>query len=166
MGKKAFLKNSLLFHGPRILLGGVFLYASYDKILNPQAFAEAVYNYQILPEILVNLAALVLPWLELILGLCLVTGIWLPGATVISTGLLSVFICALVFNQLRGLDIHCGCFSTEATAGSAGIQTVVRDVGFLAVSAYLTASVFLISQAENHPHRDGPPLKKGSISKH
>lgn len=111
--------QSYVYTGLRLVLGVVFLYASYDKILHPQAFAQAVFNYQILPDAAVNLAALVLPWLELFLGLCLVAGLWLPGATVTSTGLLAVFIGALVFNQIRGLDIHCGCFSTETTAGTA-----------------------------------------------
>jgi hypothetical protein len=38
----------------RLLLGTVFLYASYDKTLHPQAFAQAVYNYQILSDMAVN----------------------------------------------------------------------------------------------------------------
>jgi uncharacterized membrane protein YphA (DoxX/SURF4 family) len=135
-----FLK--ILFHSMRLLLGAVFLFASYDKILHPQAFAQAVYNYQILPDAAVNLAALVLPWIELLLGLCLVTGFWLPGATALSTGLMTVFIGSLVFNQIRGLDIYCGCFSTETTDGAAGLWTVIRDMVFLAISVYLMLKVF------------------------
>lgn len=131
-----------LYHALRLFLGVVFVYASYDKILNPQAFAQAVYNYQILPDAAVNLVALTLPWLELLIGVCLVGGLWLPGATVVSSGLLTVFIAALIFNQLRGLDIHCGCFSTESTDGPAGLLTVLRDVSFLAVSFFLTWKVF------------------------
>jgi uncharacterized membrane protein YphA (DoxX/SURF4 family) len=128
-----------LAFGLRLLLGAVFLLASYDKILHPQAFAQAVYNYQILPDAMVNLMALALPWLELLLGLCLLAGLWLPGATVLSTGLLMIFIAALVFNQVRGLDIHCGCFSTQSSDGPAGLWTVARDLSFLAVSVYLMA---------------------------
>lgn len=127
----------------RLLLGAVFIYASYDKILHPEAFAEAVYNYQILPDGLVNLTALMLPWLELLLGLFLIAGIWLPGVTIISTVLLSLFISALVFNQVRGFDIHCGCFSTEAEEGPAGPLTIIRDLFFLADSIYLVCCVFL-----------------------
>lgn len=139
----AFGTARVVYHALRLLLGGIFLYASYDKILHPEAFAEAVYNYQILPDGLVNLTALVLPWLELLLGLCLIAGVWLPGTNLISSGLLSVFIAALVFNQLRGLDIHCGCFSTETSEGPAGILTVIRDLFFWAISIYLTIFIFL-----------------------
>ncbi|MFZ5569653.1 MAG: cation diffusion facilitator family transporter [Thermodesulfobacteriota bacterium] len=135
-------RQAMIFTLLRLGLGAVFLYASFDKILNPQAFAKAVYNYQILPDVLVNLAAIALPWLEFLLGLCLITGFWLPGATVTTTGLLTVFIGALAFNQIRGLDVYCGCFSTEAKAGAAGLWPVLRDVGFLVVSAYMTLVVF------------------------
>lgn len=130
----------------RLLLGAVFLYASFDKIMHPEAFAQAVYNYKILPDSTVNLVALALPWLELLLGLCLVAGFWLPGVTVISTGLLAVFTGAMVLNEIRGLDIHCGCFSTETTQGPASSLTIIRDIMFLVVSTYLTLSVFYFRQ--------------------
>lgn len=136
--------TKVVYHALRLLLGAVFLYASYDKILNPEAFSEAVYNYQVLPDALVNLTALVLPWLELLLGVFLIAGIWLPGVTVTSTVLLGLFISALVFNQIRGLDVHCGCFSTDTSEGPAGALTVMRDLLFLAVSIYLTCYVYLL----------------------
>jgi len=141
--------HPLLFNLLRILMGVVFLYASYDKILHPEAFAKAVFNYQILPDMAVNIAALILPWLELLLGVCLVAGIWLPGAIVMSTSLLALFIGALVFNNIRGLDIHCGCFSTEATEGPAGIWTIIRDISFFLASAYLTLRIFLFSKSQD-----------------
>ena len=138
-----------VFHICRLLLGLVFVYASYDKILHPQAFAVAVFNYQLMPETTINLIALILPWLELLLGLCLLFAIWLPGATVMGTGLLIIFLAALGYNQIRGLDIHCGCFSTEVQEGPAGLGTVMRDLGFLAVSLYLLIYVLFSN------HRSG-----------
>ncbi len=120
------------------------MYASYDKILHPQAFAEAVYNYQILPDAAVNAVALALPWIELLAGLSLITGVWLPGAAMIAALLMGAFTFALVYNQIRGLDVHCGCFSTQATHGPANLWTVIRDVCFLAISVYLLLrTVFL-----------------------
>jgi len=84
--------------------------------------SRVVFNCQILPDAAVNLAtALILPWLEALLGLCLIAGFWLPGVTGVSTGLLAVFIGALVFNRMRGLDIYCGCFSTDTTTDPAGL---------------------------------------------
>lgn len=145
-----------VFHIFRLLLGLVFVYASYDKILHPQAFALGVYNYQLLPDAAVNMTALILPWLELLLGLCLLFGVFLPGATVTGTALLVVFLGALVLNQLRGLDIHCGCFSTEMKEGPAGVGTILRDLGFLAGSVYLTIYVLLGKRWNVKLHRSKP----------
>jgi cobalt-zinc-cadmium efflux system protein len=133
----------------RLTLAGIFIYASLEKIAQPAAFAKDVYNYQILPDALINLTAIVLPWLELFLGLCLLAGFWLPGAVLTANGLLVVFLAALVFNLARGLDINCGCFSTGsvAPAVSAGWY-LLRDMGFLAVGIFLFYAVFLHRQRE------------------
>jgi cation diffusion facilitator family transporter len=121
----------------RLILAGVFIYASYDKILHPAAFAEAVYNYQILPDNLVNIAALVLPWLELLLGLLLVAGMWLPGAVIGVNLLMVTFLSAIAFNLYRGLDIACGCFSTESTGAGISGREILRDSSFLILTLYL-----------------------------
>lgn len=133
----------------RLILAGIFIYASLDKIAHPAAFAKDVYNYQILPDALINLTALVLPWLELFLGLCLLAGIWLPGAVLTVNGLMVVFLAALVFNLARGLDINCGCFSTgsDTPAMSAGWY-LMRDVGFFAVGIFLFYAVFVHRRRE------------------
>ena len=136
----------ILFHIARFFLGGVFVYASYDKILNPDAFAEAVFNYQILPDNLVNLAAIILPWLELIIGFCLIIGWWIPGAVVIVNALLMVFISASFFNLARGLDIHCGCFSAGILGTTSTRLAILRDTFFLAVSFFLIYMVFFIEK--------------------
>ncbi len=124
-------------------MAGIFIYASIDKIAHPAAFAKDVYNYQILPDTLINLTALALPWLELFLGLCLLAGIWLPGAVLVVNALLVVFLAALLFNLARGLDVDCGCFSSGSggPAMSAGWY-LMRDAGFLALGAFLFYGVF------------------------
>ncbi|MDI6616915.1 MAG: MauE/DoxX family redox-associated membrane protein [Syntrophaceae bacterium] len=132
----------IAYHSARWILGVVFIYASIHKILDPAAFARAVYLYRIFPDGLVNLAALVLPWVELFLGVLLIIGIWMPGAAVLSTFLFMVFMGALSYNVARGLDISCGCFSTSTAAGGANIWTIVRDGMFLTVSLYLLCATF------------------------
>ncbi|MBW1956750.1 MAG: DoxX family membrane protein [Deltaproteobacteria bacterium] len=148
--KKSSKTGRVVFHALRIFLGAVFLYASYDKILHPETFAQAVYNYQILPDAAVNFVSLVLPWLELLLGLCLVFNFWLPGAVLTGTVLLAIFMGALVFNQIRGLDIHCGCFSTSTEEGPADVWTVARDLAFFLIAVYLAVSVFFIRPGGVH----------------
>jgi uncharacterized membrane protein YphA (DoxX/SURF4 family) len=147
----------------RLILAGIFIYASLDKIAHPAAFADDVYNYQILPDALINLTALVLPWLELFLGLCLLTGIWLSGAVLAANGLLVAFLAALGFNLARGLDINCGCFSTGsvAPAMSAGWY-LLRDMGFFAVGIFLFHALFLHHWRERP---QSPSARKHDIEK-
>jgi len=128
----------------RLVLGAVFIYASIDKILHPEAFAKAVYNYQILPDSLINLTAITLPWLELILGVFLVIGLFREGSACIATALMLVFLGAMIFNLARGLDIHCGCFSTT-TDGEKSLSmgwSVMRDGLFVIPALYLLYHAF------------------------
>lgn len=124
----------------RLILGVVFVYAGIDKILHPGQFAEIIHNYQILPDLLINPTAIILPWLELILGAFLLIGVWLPGAVFLANLLLAVFLGAMVFNLARGLDIHCGCFSTTVDLGDAAapmVWYVIRDSLFIVPGIFL-----------------------------
>lgn len=131
------LSRFQLFLLARLALGLIFIYASLDKILNPHDFARVIHNYQLLPDSAVNLTAIVLPWLELILGSLLVFGFWLPGAVALANLLLLLFFVAMVSAMVRGLDIHCGCFSTTAQGEPQLLWTLLRDLAFLALGGYL-----------------------------
>jgi uncharacterized membrane protein YphA (DoxX/SURF4 family) len=138
LGKMGWIRAAFLL--ARFILGFVFIYASIDKILHPGQFAEIIHNYQILPDLLINPTAIVLPWLELILGAFLLVGIWLPGAVFLTNLLLAVFLGAMVFNLARGLDIHCGCFSTTVDLGDAAapmVWYVIRDSLFIIPGIFL-----------------------------
>ena len=110
------LNLTLIF---RFILGVVFIYASYPKILDPVSFSENIHNFHITDNLigLENLAALIIPWLELIVGVFLIFGVFLEGATSITIGLYIFFVIILSQAVYRGIDVHCGCFKTEADAG-------------------------------------------------
>ena len=125
------------FKGPvvilcRLVLGGVFIYASLDKIANPAEFAKAIGNYHVLPFGLENLLALFLPWLELLTGILLIVGIMVDGATILIISMNIVFIFAISQALARGISIECGCFSVSTEGGSnIGFQTILRDFVYL-----------------------------------
>jgi uncharacterized membrane protein YphA (DoxX/SURF4 family) len=133
--------SRFFYPGARWILGVVFIYASYDKLFHPRAFADIIYHYQILPDSLINVTAIFLPWLELLMGVFLMIGFWMPGTVIWCNFLLVVYIGALSFNLARGLDIDCGCFSV-AGGRSITIETILWDVVFLALSIYLFIVVF------------------------
>jgi uncharacterized membrane protein YphA (DoxX/SURF4 family) len=102
----------------RVMVAAVLIYASYDKLLHPRAFADAVDNYRLLPQSLVNLVAIVLPWVELLTGVCLLTGLAPAGGGLLGAVLFAVFLFALVAALARGLNIGCGCFGAGDETGS------------------------------------------------
>ena len=125
------------FKGPiilfcRIVLGGIFIYASLDKIAHPAEFAKAIGNYHVLPFGLENLLALTLPWLELLAGVALITGVMIDGAAIMVIIMNIIFIFAISQALARGISIECGCFSVTTEGGdNIGLQTVIRDIGYL-----------------------------------
>jgi len=148
--KQSFFKKPLHFW-IRLALGAMFIIASADKIYHPAAFARAVYNYQILPDGLINLVAIILPWLEVFLGIFLVVGFWLPGTVTLTGALLLVFYGALIFNVARGLDVHCGCFSTSIEGSPATTWYLIRDAAFLLMGGYLFFKV-MVSRKDYGKH--------------
>lgn len=126
----------------RFGLGSIFIASSIMKIIHPAEFSNIIHNYQILPDSMVNLAAIILPWLEALLGVLMLFGIWLPGATVLVNLLLITFFSALMYNLARGLNIHCGCFTTDITGTPQTAWYIVRDSLFLLLGFVLLTQVF------------------------
>ena len=118
----------------RICLGLMFIYASLDKIAHPEEFAKQIGYYKALPFGLENVLAIVLPWTELIVGICLIAGLLVDGATLLSIIMMRVFILAISQAMLRGIDITCGCFKVSADSEKLGLDTIIRDIIFLVMS--------------------------------
>lgn len=134
---KKLFENKYIALAARIILGAVFMYASFDKMANPEAFANIIDNYHLLPYQLVNGLAIFLPWLEFITGLFLITGKWIKASLTIYNVLLVVFIIALAQALIRGLDISCGCFSVNPSSTSEVWLRVIEDIGLLFVGIML-----------------------------
>jgi putative oxidoreductase len=121
----------------RWFLGLVFVYAAVGKITDPAGFAGQIDNYRILPWILVGIIAAILPWVELLCGLLLLTGQWLRGAALWVMAMNLVFIIAIASAMIRGLSIECGCFALQAQAGQVGLARILEDVVFLLTAAVI-----------------------------
>jgi uncharacterized membrane protein YphA (DoxX/SURF4 family) len=113
----------------RFALALVLFYASADKLLHPQNFAAIVAGYHVLPDALIAPVAVWLPWFELLLGLCLVSGIWCEGAVTLTAALFGVFWVLLIVSWARGIDVNCGCFSTRPVDPGAEPTPVLFYVG-------------------------------------
>jgi len=143
--------SSLWPHLLRVVIGGVFLYSGYIKIIDPASFAKNVFQYQLLPDTWINITAMMLPWLELICGSALILAPrFRRGAAAWITIMLVIFTSAIAISLYRGLDITCGCFSTDPNAAKIGWKKIIENLLLLAMSAVV------FWQAGKHPS-----LKKG-----
>jgi putative oxidoreductase len=97
-------------------VGATLFCAGAVKIADPIAFAVAIQNYRLLPDVVSGILALYLPWLEVLCGSCLILKGLYMGSLALSTGLIAVFLVAVISAKWRELDIACGCFGT-ATDG-------------------------------------------------
>jgi uncharacterized membrane protein YphA (DoxX/SURF4 family) len=116
---KSIITNSRIELAARWILGLIFIYASFHKMVFPAEFAKIIYGYDLFPAVLINLIAIITPFLELITGLALILGFYPRSAALIINAMLLVFITVLSINLIRGHEFDCGCFS----AGKANSKT-------------------------------------------
>jgi hypothetical protein len=97
-----------------------------------------VYSYELVGPRLGLLVAMMLPWMELLVGVCLVGGIFLSGVLLASAAMAALFAFVLAFALYQGLDISCGCFSASGS-DKISYLTLLRAVVILLFSmgAYL-----------------------------
>lgn len=134
------IDSDLLTLISRFFIGAVFIYASWYKILDPGAFARSIYFYHILPGDLINIAALVMSWMEFIVGVCLILGVWYRGAVVWANLFMALFIVALGSAIARNLSIDCGCFKAASSATDSAWHALKVDLIYMVFCLQLLAS--------------------------
>src|SRR3989344_2501265 len=104
----------MIFPLLRVVIGSVLLVSGFEKAIHPyQNFLYVVQAYQMLPGWAETLTAVVAPWVELMIGLFLVLGLWTMKALRWALMLFAVFIVVVGQALLRGLPLdHCGCFGS------------------------------------------------------
>ena len=113
----------------RWVLGVVFIYAGFQKLIDPAAFAKIIYGYDLFPAVIINFIAIVLPYIEFISGIALITGVHTRSAALIINGLLFLFVLILAINLIREVSFNCGCLSTENTGFDSSPESLlVRDI--------------------------------------
>lgn len=125
----------------RLGFGILLVAASVDKIIHPFGFAQAVENYRLIGEGLSRWVAVWLPYLELLIGLLLILGVWMDAAVLMNAFLMTAFFLLIVQAYLRRLDISCGCF-VVGEASPIGAVKIVENVVFGSASIFLVWLVF------------------------
>jgi uncharacterized membrane protein YphA (DoxX/SURF4 family) len=129
----------------RWAVGLLLVWASLSKLANLHEFYVSIVAYRMpLPDTMLRLTAIILPWLELLCGLLLLGKIWPRAALVWAMMMFAVFVFATGQAWARGLDIACGCFNLQAfglgEGGGKWLVNLVESVGF----AFLRALLLLL----------------------
>ena len=119
----------------KLILGVTFVYSSYHKIQDPAAFAKILYGYGVFPDFSINLLAIIVPFVELTSGFCLIFGLYPRSALLMINTLLTAFILLIGFNLIRGHEFDCGCFSSLQGKSPflLNVYSLIRDVVLLGV---------------------------------
>lgn len=124
------INNTYLLLAARIIVGLMFIIVGIGKISNATEFAKEIGNYGILPEQLLNIAAISVAWIELVVGLFFLFGVEIKSSGLIIFLLLFVFTSAIVIAMVKGLNINCGCYSNIASQ-KVGMPKVLENIGMM-----------------------------------
>ncbi|HEY5349189.1 MAG TPA: MauE/DoxX family redox-associated membrane protein [Candidatus Lustribacter sp.] len=113
----------------RVALGLVFLAAGGLKVGHADVFASEIAGFQLLPHALIAPLALLLPFLELMIGVYLILGLFTRFAAWLAALEMAVFAVAIASAVMRGISTSCGCFGPSDHATTSWPE-VGRDLGF------------------------------------
>lgn len=124
----------------RLLLGAVLVYAGAVKVGSPLTAQRAVQAYEIFPMGVAGAIGLALPFVEIVLGVLLLVGLFTRPVAIVSTLLMLAFVVGIAQAWARGLTIDCGCFGGggfDADAREKYPREIARDVALLVASVWL-----------------------------
>ena len=124
----------------RLVLGGVLFIAGYLKVGTPDKSQMAVRAYEVLPISLANLIGLLLPYVEIGIGLLLILGVYTRISAALGGAIMVVFIVAIAQAWARGLTIDCGCFGgggQVAASETKYLSEIIRDTALVLLALYL-----------------------------
>lgn len=140
----------LLMLAARLIVGLVLISSSIHKISDPVTFLKLVNQYGLVPPdwpVMLNLIAVVVPWLEMVGGIALLAGIGLSGVGAVTFLMLAGFTAAIIMRtpgemarQGKGffdIAFSCGC------AGSAPEiiwWKLVKNTGLIVLALLITIS--------------------------
>ncbi len=131
--------KKFVFYISRFIIGLVFIIAAIPKIADPLTFAKSIEAYQIIPLFLVNITALILPWIELLIGIFMLIGFLLRGSSLLSIFLFIAFSIMIAVTLIRGLSIDCGCFGNLDSPLT--IYRLIEDLILLGFAVYVYLSI-------------------------
>ena len=133
LGRSAVQLNFLILV-LRVAVGGIFAAAGGLKIGHFDVLASEIAGFEILPHAFIAPLALLLPFVEVLLGAYLILGLFTRIAAVFASLQMFVFSAAIASAVVRGLHASCGCFGPSDTSTTSWPE-VARDAGLGLIAA-------------------------------
>ncbi|CAN5353425.1 DoxX family membrane protein [soil metagenome] len=124
----------------RIVAGGALVVAAYFKLrADPFVFEQSVESFKLIPKELAIPVAHFLPWLEAVIGISVVLGIWTRQSGLLAALTLTAFTAALASIILRHMHVDCGCFGGLFGESTVTWISIARN-GVLVIAAVCCAA--------------------------
>jgi uncharacterized membrane protein YphA (DoxX/SURF4 family) len=114
----------------RVAIGAIFVVAGVSKVGHAPEFAAQIAGFRLLPQAVIAPMALVLPFLEILLGGYLIVGLFTRAAAWIAVLLFAAFDGAIASAVVRGMTVSCGCFGPNDKTVTTWTE-VARDAVFV-----------------------------------
>ena len=131
-GKKA----KLLYFSAFYFIAAVLLFSGIAKILDPVPLINTLKLVTVIPVSLHVLIATLLPVVEIVLALLMISKTKLKITLPIVTALFTIFLGFSIYGTAAGYGADCGCFG-NAVKSSFGWGMIVRNAAFLIISLIL-----------------------------
>ncbi len=138
-----------------LALALLLIRSSFAHLGNPYYFLSTVYAYEIVGMETGRIVAAFVPFLQLLIGVCLLGRWWTREAYLLTGIIFLVFLAAQASALRRGLDISCGCFGASESL-RIGWRTLL--VGGAALSA---ASLGAVLAKTSSPALVSDPASSG-----
>jgi uncharacterized membrane protein YphA (DoxX/SURF4 family) len=131
----------------RLIIGGTFFISGLLKVIHRDAFRKTLSLHGLFSTGTIHLISLVLPFVEITVGLLFALGFRTKVTGRIIICLLILFTIEASFVFALGSVVDCGCFASEAGGEPIGVKFFVRNGLLILSSLWVTEAE---SRAELH----------------
>jgi uncharacterized membrane protein YphA (DoxX/SURF4 family) len=129
---KQILTHPYLMVALRLYLSYTFFMSGWEKIQHLDAFVEIAKAYEILPDMITEIYARILPFVEVLVAVYLLFGLLTKYTSVITALMLISFMIATVINLVRGTALtNCGCFELDEYGEGFGWHIFFRQIWYM-----------------------------------
>ena len=121
----------------RIVLGVFFIYVGYAKLDHADKVAQNLLMLDLLPWSTINCFAVWMICFEMVIGILLITGVWLRACSTLVMGFCVVCLGLIWYAIASGLTLHCGCFVTAPTGAARTWASLWQEGGILVACVWL-----------------------------